>query len=80
VIEDMLVLDSRRQGEEGGNGGTYEEAAPMEVTPVAAAATAPVDASVPAVTATPVTVKPAVKTVKTKKEETAEEVANDIPF
>jgi single-strand DNA-binding protein len=78
VIEDMLVLDSRRQGEEGGNGGTYEEATPMVATPTEAeTVVAPVASSPsPAV----VEEKPAAKTTKAKKVETAEEVANDIPF
>ncbi|OGD05402.1 hypothetical protein A2379_05485 [Candidatus Amesbacteria bacterium RIFOXYB1_FULL_47_13] len=79
VIEDMLVLDSRRQGEET----TYE------AVPEGPAASPEVPAEVPAeVPVAPVieeSVKPkATKAGKEKtakaKEPTAEEVAEDIPF
>lgn len=68
VIEDMLVLDSRRQGEEAPV--SYEEAA-VSVAPVTAA-------EVPAVAAEE-TPQPKPKS-KAKKGETAQEVADDIPF
>ncbi len=76
VIEDMLVLDSRRQGEETGN---YEEAAPAAAPEEAAAASeAP---AVQPVAAPAVTAKPKAKAKKDEnKAETAEEVAEDIPF
>lgn len=85
VIEDMLVLDSRRQGEEAGGyedpgagGGGVTAVADDVVAPVAAvtddAAVASDDGAVK-----PVRVK---KTAKADKagEEKAEEVAEDIPF
>jgi single-strand DNA-binding protein len=68
VIEDMLVLDSKRQGEEP----VYEEA-PMEpavAAPVVPAAEEPASAPAP--------VKAASKS--SKKKDNPEEVAGDIPF
>lgn len=81
VIEDMLVLDSRRQGEEQ----AYEEVASMPQTqngepqmsqsePVPAPVAATTEEDVPEPKA-----KAESKT-KAKKKDTADEVADDIPF
>lgn len=72
VIEDMLVLDSKRQGEEP----VYEEA-PME--PAAAQTPAAEEpAAVPAAAPAPAPVKSGTKSAK--KKDNPEEVAGDIPF
>jgi single-strand DNA-binding protein len=74
VIEDMLVLDSKRQGEEGVEMAPAEEYAQVAPTVVAAEeVAAPVT---PADDQTPAPVKTKTKT-KTKS---ADEVAEDIPF
>ena len=73
VIEDMIILDNKRQGEEGG--GTYEEAqAPVEV-PVAVEASVEVPVEVPVE-------EPKSKSKSKKPEEVVSEsqVAEDIPF
>jgi len=74
VIEDMLVLDSRRQGEEGQ--GSYEESATSNV----AVSTETQIATEPA---TETVIIPEPETPKAKgrpKKDTAEAVAEDIPF
>lgn len=95
VIEDMIILDSRRQEEGAGTGvGTgagYETAAPTEeelATQASEAAPTPVPAAVPAAAAqqkTPADDQPetkkGAKAEKTKKDEPkADDVAEDIPF
>ncbi|OGD09674.1 hypothetical protein A2397_03230 [Candidatus Amesbacteria bacterium RIFOXYB1_FULL_44_23] len=78
VIEDMLVLDSRRQGEEGVEMAPSEEYAPMTPNIVAAeevvAPVAPAPADDAAVSATPKAKS------KVKAKSSADEVAEDIPF
>jgi single-strand DNA-binding protein len=86
VIEDMIVLDSKRQ--EGGEAVPVTEdvgaAVVEEVAPIAVAAVDEVAAPAPAVAPavpddTASTTKPA-SLKKTTKKATAEEVAEDIPF
>ena len=67
VIEDMIILDNKRQGEDGG---TYEEAQ--------VSAEAPVVAEVPAVEASAEEPKP--KSKKSEEVVSESQVAEDIPF
>lgn len=78
VIEDMVILDSKRQEEEVYEGG---EPASVQPTPVAAAAIPADDQTAtptPSVKSKPKSKKEDIKTEEPK--ETAEEVAEDIPF
>jgi single-strand DNA-binding protein len=81
VIEDMLVLDSKRQGEEM-NGDQEMNQAPSEETGIAQEEQAPAVAPVAVKTPEPeVEEKPKAKTKKEEvKKVKAEEVAEDIPF
>lgn len=76
VIEDMLVLDSRRQGEEGQ--GTYDEAVPAVNAPPAE--TQVVTEPVAEAVETESKSKTKSKTEVKAKKDSAEAVAEDIPF
>nr|OGC90642.1 MAG: hypothetical protein A2V48_04030 [Candidatus Amesbacteria bacterium RBG_19FT_COMBO_48_16] len=89
VIEDMLVLDSRRQGEDvvfddqaGQAVGAVPAAQPVQAAPADEVAPEVMAEEPQAATTKPIKSRPKSKSKKEeeKVEETAEEVAEDIPF